>query len=102
MVDCAVSEPDAAMSATKAASFKLLLLAQMYGPHGGGVSRSVAIFVGLPIRGCDTDSMKTRVGLLSAAIVCLIGIHACANINEADQRKKEAQTQGKYYVELTD
>ena len=46
--------------------------------------------------------MKMRVGLLCAATVCLIGIHACANINEADQRKKQAQTQGKYYVELTD
>jgi len=46
--------------------------------------------------------MKTLFGLLCAAIVCLIGIQACANINEADQRKKQAQTQGKYYVELTD
>jgi len=45
--------------------------------------------------------MKTRV-LLGVSLVCLIGIHACTNINEADKNRKTAAAQGKYYVELTD
>ena len=46
--------------------------------------------------------MKNFQRWLSGAVLLVLGALACANLAEADKRRQEAKTVGKYHVKLTD